>query len=129
MNVNLIITNKMYIDSVQWTHPSTTLLAGPSNSGKTTIISKILDAYDDNDNFHIVLTDKQLLENQNLKSYLKKLKKNIYLNIIKEHNKGPCFSALQAKTCYLKENMHSGGEIGALFGNNANKNAFNLRHF
>lgn len=71
----------------------------------TTIISKILDAYDDNDNFHIVLTDKQLLENQNLKSYLKKLKKNIYLNIIKEHNKGPCFSALQAKTCYLKENI------------------------
>ena len=32
----------MFIESVQWDHPSTTLVAGPSNSGKTTLISKIL---------------------------------------------------------------------------------------
>ena len=39
---NFVIKKKMFIDSVQWNHPSTTLVAGPSNSGKTTIISKIL---------------------------------------------------------------------------------------
>ena len=32
----------MFIESVQWDHPYTTLVAGPSNSGKTTLISKIL---------------------------------------------------------------------------------------
>jgi NDP-sugar pyrophosphorylase family protein len=73
--------------------------------GNTTVISKILDTYDDNDNFHLVITDKQILKNPNLELYLKRLKKNIYLNIIKEHNKGPCYSALQAKSCYFKKNI------------------------
>ena len=68
----------------------------------TTVISKILDNYDDSDNFHIVLTNKQIRENSNLKSYLKKLK-NIYLNIIDEHDKGPSYSAM-AKTCLIKMN-------------------------
>ena len=70
-----------------------------------TVISKILDNYDDSDNFHIVITEKQAEENIYLKSYLKKLKKNIYLNIIKEHNKGPSFSAIQAKTCESKNDV------------------------
>ena len=68
-----------------------------------TVISKILDNYDDSDNFHIVITEKQVNENINLQSYLKRLKKNIYLNIIKEHDKGPSFSAIQAKTCEKKK--------------------------
>lgn len=71
----------------------------------TTVISKILDNYDDSDNFHIVLTNKQIKENSNLKSYLKKLKKNIYLNIIDEHDKGPSYSAIQAKTCFNKNDV------------------------
>ena len=32
----------MLFNSIQWVHPSTTVVAGPSNSGKTTLISKIL---------------------------------------------------------------------------------------
>ena len=34
---------KMIIESIQWSHPSTNILAGPSNSGKTTLISSILE--------------------------------------------------------------------------------------
>ena len=34
--------SKMLFNSIQWAHPSTTVVAGPSNSGKTTLISKIL---------------------------------------------------------------------------------------
>ena len=70
-----------------------------------TVISKILDNYDDSDNFHIVITEKQVNENTNLQFYLKRLKKNIYLNIIKEHDKGPSFSAIQAKTCEKKKDV------------------------
>ena len=33
----------MIIDSIQWLHPSTTILAGPSSSGKTTLLSTILE--------------------------------------------------------------------------------------
>jgi GTPase SAR1 family protein len=33
----------MIIESIQWSHPSTNILAGPSNSGKTTLISSILE--------------------------------------------------------------------------------------
>ena len=33
----------MLIESIQWCHPSTTVVAGPSNSWKTTLISKILE--------------------------------------------------------------------------------------
>ena len=72
---------------------------------ETTVISKILDAYDDSDNFHIVLTDKQLIKNPKIKTYLKNLKKNVFLNIIKEHDKGPCFSGVQAKSCYSKKDI------------------------
>ena len=73
--------------------------------GNRTVISNILDTYDDNDNFHLVLTNKQLAQNPSLKSYLKNLKRNIYLNIIKEHNLGPSYSAIQAKTCNSKKDI------------------------
>lgn len=73
--------------------------------GNRTVISNILDTYDDNDNFHLVLTNKQLAQNPSLKSYLKNLKRNIYLNIIKEHNLGPTYSAIQAKTCNSKKDI------------------------
>ena len=35
--------DKMLFNSIKWVHPSTTVVAGPSNSGKTTLISKILE--------------------------------------------------------------------------------------
>ena len=38
---------------------------------ESTVISRILDGYDDNDNFHIVITYSQLKENKNLENYLK----------------------------------------------------------
>ncbi len=73
--------------------------------GESTVISNILDTYDDNDNFHLVITNKQLDQNPNLKSYLNDLKKNIYLNIIKDHNLGPTCSAIQAKSCESKKDI------------------------
>ena len=36
----------MYIDSIKWVHPATTLLSGPSNSGKTSLLTKILKNHD-----------------------------------------------------------------------------------
>ena len=54
--------------------------------------------FDDNDTFHFVLTEEQIAENHNLKDYIKNLRKNIHLNIIKSHNLGPVYSALQAKS-------------------------------
>lgn len=71
----------------------------------TTVISKILDQYDDNDNFHLVISERQSQQSPNLKNYLKELKKNIYVNIIKDHDKGPCFSAIQAKSCFLRNDI------------------------
>jgi NDP-sugar pyrophosphorylase family protein len=72
---------------------------------KETIISEILNNYDDNDNFHLVLTNKQVEKYTFLKRYLKSLKKNIYLNIIPEHNKGPAYSAIHAKSCEGKKDI------------------------
>jgi len=36
----------IYLDSFQFSHPATVLLAGPTRSGKTTLISKIIDQSD-----------------------------------------------------------------------------------
>lgn len=73
--------------------------------GNSTIISSILNTYSDNDNFHLVINEKQYNENPNLEKYIKSLKKNIYINIIKENNIGPCYSALQAKSCENREDI------------------------
>ena len=32
----------MFFDSIQWSTPSCTIIAGPSNSGKTSLLTKIL---------------------------------------------------------------------------------------
>ena len=74
-------------------------------NGKSTVISEILNNYDDDDNFHLIITDKQNKKYKFLKNYLKSLKKNIYLNIIPDHNKGPAYSAIQAKSCEGKTNI------------------------
>ena len=66
--------------------------------GSSTVISEVVKKFDDNDTFHFVLTEKQITENHNLKDYIKNLRKNIHLNIIKSHNLGPVYSALQAKS-------------------------------
>ena len=66
--------------------------------GNSTVISEVVKKFDDNDTFHFVLTEEQVTENHNLKDYIKNLRKNIHLNIIKSHNLGPVYSALQAKS-------------------------------
>jgi|TARA_B100000959_G_scaffold267676_1_gene311455 NDP-sugar pyrophosphorylase family protein len=66
--------------------------------GNSTVISEVVKKFDDNDTFHFVLTEDQVTENHNLKDYIKSLRKNIHLNIIKSHNLGPVYSALQAKS-------------------------------
>ena len=66
--------------------------------GSSTVISEVVKKIDDNDTFHFVLTEEQVTENHNLKDYIKNLRKNIHLNIIKSHNLGPVYSALQAKS-------------------------------
>ncbi len=74
-------------------------------SSDSTAISEVLNTYDDNDNFHLVITDQQAKKFSNLKNYLKNLKKNVYLNVIPEHNKGPAYSAKQAKSCEGKKDV------------------------
>ena len=54
--------------------------------GSSTVISEILKKFDDNDNFHFVLTKKHVNENRSIVNYLKNLRKNIHLNIINPHN-------------------------------------------
>ena len=66
--------------------------------GRSTIISEVIKKFDDSDNFHLVVTEQQIKENKNLIKYIKSLRKNIYINIIKPHNLGPVYSALQVKT-------------------------------
>ena len=66
--------------------------------GNSTVISEVVKKFDDNDTFHFVLTEEQIAENHNLKDYIKNLRKNIHLNIIKSHNLGPVYSALQVKS-------------------------------
>ncbi len=74
-------------------------------SKKTTVISEILNNYDDNDNFHFVLTKSQKKKYLFLENYLRKLKKNIYINIINDHDYGPAYSAQHAKTCKNKNDV------------------------
>ena len=48
----------MFFESIQWATPSCTIIAGPSNSGKTTLLTKIL------------IHKNQLFTSQNLKTIL-----------------------------------------------------------
>lgn len=73
--------------------------------GNSTVIEQILNLYDDQDNFHLIVNSKQLKENINLKSYLSKLKKNIFIYEIAQHDKGPIHSILQAKNLNCKNNI------------------------
>ena len=66
--------------------------------GNSTVISEVVKKFDDKDNFHLVLTEQQIKKNTAIVKYIKNLRKNVYLNIIKPHNFGPVYSALQVKT-------------------------------
>ena len=70
--------------------------------GTSTVIAEIVKKFDDNDNFHFVLTNQQINENKDIVHYLKKLRKNTFLNIIDSHNLGPVQSALQVNS--IKDN-------------------------
>ncbi len=65
--------------------------------GNSTVISEIIKKFDDDDTFHFILNENQVTENKNLVNYINGLCKNTYINIIKTHNFGPVYSALQAK--------------------------------
>ena len=65
--------------------------------GKSTVIEQVLNLFDDQDNFHLIVSNKQLKQNKNLKSYLKNLKKKISIYEIDEHDNGPVYSILNAK--------------------------------
>ena len=66
--------------------------------GNSTVISEVIKKFDDNDHFHFVLTEEQIHENKNLENYIKNLRKNIYINVIKSNNLGPVYSALQVQS-------------------------------
>jgi|TARA_B100001964_G_C14146230_1_gene559828 NDP-sugar pyrophosphorylase family protein len=66
--------------------------------GNSTIISEVIKKFDDDDTFHFVLTEEQIAENNNLVNYIKSLRKNVHINVIKSHNLGPVYSALQVKS-------------------------------
>lgn len=64
--------------------------------GKSTVIEQVINLFEDSDNFHLIITKKQLNDYPTIKKYLKKLKKNIFLYIIEDHDRGPVFSILIA---------------------------------
>jgi len=66
--------------------------------GNSTVISEVIKKFDDNDTFHCVLTEEQITENKNLINYIKSLRKNVHINVIKSHNLGPVYSALQVES-------------------------------
>lgn len=73
--------------------------------GKSLVIEQVLNLFDDKDNFHLIVNKKQLKENKNLKYHLSKLKKNVSVYEIDEHDKGPIFSVLQVKNLICKKDI------------------------
>ena len=73
--------------------------------GKSTMIEQVLNLFDDQDKFHLIVTNKQVRENRNLKNYLLNLKKNISIYEIEEHDKGPVYSVMQAKNIVCNKDI------------------------
>lgn len=63
-------------------------------SGKT-MIERVVEMFDDKDNFHFVLNEDQLKEFPQIENLLKSLAKRVSITVIPSHEKGPVFSALQ----------------------------------
>ncbi len=72
---------------------------------KKFVLEKILETYDDQDNFHLVFSKSQLKKNPEIINYVKKIKKNIYINSVDDHDHGPAFTALNAKSCKYKKDI------------------------
>ena len=72
---------------------------------KKTILEKILETYDDQDNYHLVFSKSQIKKNSGINNYLKKIKKNIYVNVVEDHDLGPAYSVLKADSCRTKKDI------------------------
>ena len=70
--------------------------------GKSTVIEQILNLFEDNDNFHLIISKKQLILNPLIKKYLHKLRKKIFLYVIEDHDQGPVYSILAANIKNIK---------------------------
>jgi NDP-sugar pyrophosphorylase family protein len=70
--------------------------------GKSTIIEQVINLFEDNDKFHLIISKKQLNNESKIEKYLKNLKKNIYFYVIEDHNKGPVSSILAADIKSIK---------------------------
>ena len=65
--------------------------------GNSFVLAQVLNQFDDKDNFHLVYSVSQSKNIPNLKKKFLNLKKNINLYLVEDHEKGPVYSALQAK--------------------------------
>ena len=94
----------MFIETVRWDHPGTTLVAGPSNSGKTTLISKILQHK--NDLFTRPNLKTILFYNQNQDIY-KKSQHGCVRWALREHLTPPCcdFACGGLEDCHQNNNI------------------------
>jgi NDP-sugar pyrophosphorylase family protein len=64
--------------------------------GKSTVIENVLNQFNDNDNFHLILSRSQIEKYEQILPYLKNIKKNVSFYIIEDHKLGPIQSVLKA---------------------------------
>ena len=70
--------------------------------GKSTVIEQVLNLFEDNDNFHLIISKKQSNDHPIIKKYLNKLKKKIFLYVIEDHDQGPVYSIITANIKSIK---------------------------
>tara|TARA_Y100000590_G_scaffold470720_1_gene668434 strand:- start:23466 stop:25019 length:1554 start_codon:yes stop_codon:yes gene_type:complete len=61
------------------------------------MIEHVINMFDYSDTFHFVLNEDQLLDNPSIKTYLASLSAKTTITVIKSHNIGPTYSALQVE--------------------------------
>ena len=70
--------------------------------GKSTVIEQVVNLFDDNDQYHLIISKKQIQAHPTIKKYLTKVKKKVSLYIIEDHDKGPVYSILLANIKNIK---------------------------
>ena len=69
---------------------------------KKIILNKVVEMFNSNDTFHFIISETQS-KIPNLKKIVKSLVKKNFIHTIKDHNKGPVFSALNMKNINVNE--------------------------
>tara|TARA_B110000261_G_scaffold162214_1_gene205283 strand:- start:25 stop:1551 length:1527 start_codon:yes stop_codon:yes gene_type:complete len=69
---------------------------------KKIILNKVVEMFNSNDTFHFIISETQS-KIPNLKKIIKSSSKKNFIHIIKNHNKGPVFSALNVKNINFDE--------------------------